>query len=111
MAVITVNVGPKRVALTAYCPDDALGIAACEYVLARVAEIFRGGVTNAVFRAWLIQRDPEWAEVLAYLDAGGKLPKNPPWCVDPSNVAAERRIIVHLMRELAEQRGSNASGY
>jgi hypothetical protein len=54
MAVITVNIGRKRVALTAYCPDDALGLAACEFVLARVAELFAELVREDEVRAYLI---------------------------------------------------------
>lgn len=105
MAVITVGVGPKRVALTAYCPDDELGLAACEYVLARVAEMFAQPVSREQFRAYLIKKDPEYTELFRLLDAGWRLPKSAPFPVDPRNVKSELRIIQHLMREQIEQRG------
>ncbi len=103
MAVITVGVGPKRVALTAYCPDDELGLAACDYVLARVAEQFAESVSEAQLRAYLIEKDAEYAELFQLLDDGWRLPKNPAFPVDPSNVKSELRIIQHLMREQMEQ--------
>jgi hypothetical protein len=105
MAVITVNVGPKRVALTAYCPDDALGLAACDFVLAKVAELFAEPVSEEALRAYLIEKDPEYADLFRLLDEGWRLPKNPPFPVNPSNVEAELRIVRHLMREQMEQCG------
>ncbi len=103
MAVITVNVGPKRVALTAYCPDDALGLAACEFVLAKVAGLFAEPVSEEALRAYLVQQDPEWAIVFEMMDQGWRLPKNPPYPVSPSNVRNELRIVRHLMSEQMEQ--------
>ncbi|MBK8915055.1 MAG: hypothetical protein IPM64_10735 [Phycisphaerales bacterium] len=102
MPVISVNVGPKRVHLTAYCPDDELGLLACDFVLARAAELL-DGTSEAELRRWLIDRDPAIAELFAKLDAGWKLPKNGEFTVDPSNAPAEARIIRHLLRERLEQ--------
>jgi len=102
MPVVSINIGPKRVHLTAYCPDDELGLLACDYVLARVAELI-DGTGEAELRRWLIDRDPEIAELFAKLDAGWKLPKNGDFTVDPSNVPTEARIIRHLLRERLEQ--------
>jgi hypothetical protein len=102
MPVISINVGPKRVHLTAYCPDDELGLLACDYVLARAAEVL-DGTSEAELRRWLIERDPEIAELFAMLDAGWKLPKTGDFTVDPSNAPAEARIIRHLLRERIEQ--------
>ncbi|MCZ2098845.1 MAG: hypothetical protein LC121_21795 [Anaerolineae bacterium] len=102
MPVVSINIGPKRVHLTAYCPDDELGLLACDYVLARAAELLNGS-TEAELRKWLIQRDPAIAPLFAKLDAGWKLPKNADLTVDPSNAPAEARIVRHLMRERMEQ--------
>lgn len=102
MPVVSINIGPKRVHLTAYCPDDELGLLACDYVLARAVELLNG-TTEAELRKWLIQRDPAIASIFAKLDAGWKLPKNDDLTVDPSNVLAEARIVRHLIRERMEQ--------
>jgi hypothetical protein len=102
MPVISINVGPKRVHLTAYCPDDELGLLACDFVLARAAELL-DGTSDEDLRRWLIGRDPAIAELFAKLDAGWKLPRNGEFTVDPSNAPAEARIIRHLLRERIEQ--------
>jgi hypothetical protein len=102
MPVISINVGLKRVHLTAYCPDDELGLLACDYVLARAAEVL-DGTSEAELRRWLIERDPAIADLFARLDAGWKLPKTGDFTVDPSNAPAEARIIRHLLRERIEQ--------
>jgi len=104
MPVVSINIGPKRVHLTAYCPDDELGLLACDYVLARAAELLNG-TTEAALRRWLIEHDPAIAALFAKLDAGWKLPKNDDLTVDPSNAPAEARIVRHLMRERMEQCG------
>ena len=102
MPVVSITVGPKRVHLTAYCPDDELGLLACDFVLARVAELI-DGTTEAELRRWLVDRNPAIAELFAKLDAGWKLPKNGEFTVDPRNAPAEARIIRHLLRERIEQ--------
>ncbi|MEP0848067.1 MAG: hypothetical protein HRF50_14755 [Phycisphaerae bacterium] len=102
MSVVSINVGPKRVHLTAYCPDDELGLLACDYVLARAAELL-DGTSETELRRWLIERDPEIAELFAMLDAGWKLPKAGDFTVDPSNAPAEARMIRHLLRGRIEQ--------
>ncbi len=102
MPVVSINVGPKRVHLTAYCPDDELGLLACDFVLARAAALLNG-TSEADLRRWLIERDPEIAGLFAKLDTGWKLPKSGESTVDPSNAPAEARIIRHLIRERLEQ--------
>ena len=102
MPVVSINVGPKRVQLTAYSPDDELGLLACDYVLARAAELLHG-TAEAELRKWLTDRDPAIAALFAKFDAGWKLPKNGDFTVDPSNAPAEARIVRHLMRERMEQ--------
>lgn len=102
MPVVSINIGPKRVHLTAYCPDDELGLLACDYVLARTVEMLNG-TTEAELRQWLIERDPAIADLFAKLDAGWKLPKSGDFTVDPSNAPAEARIVRHLIRERMEQ--------
>ena len=104
MPVVSINIGPKRVHLTAYCPDDELGLLACDYVLARAAELL-DGTSEAELRKWLIERDPEIAGLLAKLDAGWRLPKASDDTVDPRNAPAEARIVRHLIRERMEQCG------
>jgi hypothetical protein len=102
MPVVSINIGPKRVHLTAYCPDDELGMLANDFVLARAAELL-DGTSEAELRRWLIEREPANAELFAKLDAGWKLPKNGEFTVDPSDAPAEARIIRHLLRERIEQ--------
>jgi hypothetical protein len=104
MPVVSITVGPKRVHLTAYCPDDELGLLACDYVLARAAELL-DGTSEAELRKWLIERDPEIAGLFAKLDAGWKLPKAGDGTVDPSSAPAEARIVRHLIRQRMEQCG------
>lgn len=107
MPVVSINVGPKRVHLTAYCPDDELGLLACDFVLARAAELLNG-TSETDLRRWLTERDPEIAELFVKLDAGWKLPKAVEFTVDPSNAPAEARIVRHLLRERMEQCGNDA---
>ena len=104
MPVVSINIGPKRVHLTAYCPDDELGLLACDFLLARASELLEG-TSEADLRRWLIERDAAIAELLAKIDAGWKLPKNGEFTVDPSNAPVEARIIRHLLRERLEQCG------
>lgn len=104
MPVVSINIGPKRVHLTAYCPDDELGLLACDFVLARAAELL-GGTSEADLRRWLTERDPAIAELFAKLDTGWRLPRNGEFTVDPSNAPAEAQIIRHLLRERMEQCG------
>ncbi len=104
MPVVSINVGPKRVQLTAYCPDDELGLLACDYVLARAAELLNG-TPETELRRWLIDHDPAIAALFAKLDTGWTLPKNGDLTVDPSNAPAEARIVRHLIRERMEQCG------
>lgn len=100
--VVSVNIGPKRVHLTAYCPDDELRLLACEDVPGRAVELL-DGTTEAELRKWLIERDPAISDLFAKLDTGWKLPKNGEFTVDPSNTTAEARIIRHLLHERLEQ--------
>jgi len=102
MPVVSISVGPKRVHLTAYCPDDELGLLACDYILARAAELLNG-TSEAELRRWLLERDPAIGTLFAKLDAGWKLPKNGDLTVDPSNAPEEARIVRHLLRERLEQ--------
>ncbi|MCK4340143.1 MAG: hypothetical protein KAY37_00280 [Phycisphaerae bacterium] len=104
MPVISINIGPKRVHLTAYCPDDELGLLACDYVLARAAELLDGTHENNLW-AYLIEKDEGYAELKRLIDAGWRLPKNGDDTVDPRNIKAETRIIRHLLREQLEQCG------
>ena len=104
MPVVSINIGPKRVHLTAYCPDDELGLLACDFVLARAAELL-DGTSDKDLRRCLIERDPKIAGLFAKIDAGWKLPRNGEFTVDPSNAPAEARIIRHLLRERMEQCG------
>lgn len=102
MPVVSLNIGPKRVHLTAYCPDDELGLLACEYVCRRAAELLDGTTADELW-SWLIARDPVYAELKRLLDAGWRLPKNGDYTVDPKNVLPELRIVRHLIRERLEQ--------
>jgi hypothetical protein len=104
MPVVSINVGPKRVHLTAYCPDDELGLLACDFVLAQAADLLNG-TTEAELRQWLVARDPEIAAFFAKLDAGWRLPKRGDETIDPRNASAEARIVRHLIRERLEQCG------
>lgn len=97
-------IGTKRVIVTAYCPDDDLGLAACEYALGRIQEQFARPVSPEAFRAWLIEQQPAWAGVFRCLDAGGTLASYPEGSVDPTNMASELHIVEHLRREAAWQR-------
>jgi len=104
MPVVSINLRPKRVHLTAYCPDDELGLLACDYVLARAAELL-DGTSEEELRRWLVERDPEIAGLFAKLDTGWRLPKTGDYTVDPQNAPAEARIVRHLIRERMEQCG------
>jgi hypothetical protein len=104
MPVISINVGPKRVHLTAYCPDDELGLLACDYVLARAAELL-GGTSEQELWTYLIARDADCAELKRLLESGWRLPKHDNFAVDPRNIKAEMRIVRHLLRERMEQCG------
>lgn len=102
MPVISLNIGDRRVHLTAYCPVDALGILACDYVLAIAKEVL-DNTTPAQLRQWLESRQPDTKELFAMIDAGWQLPKTDLFSVDSKNPVAELRIIQHLKREMQEQ--------
>jgi hypothetical protein len=103
MAVRAFNIGTKRVFVTAYCPDDAIGIAACEYILERLDEMLAAGVSPEQFRQYLSEKDPEWAELFALIDKGWKLPYNDRLPVNPSNIHCELRIVGHILKEREDQ--------
>lgn len=46
MPVVSINIGPKRVHLTAYCPADELGLLACDYVLQSRSRAGTGSPTS-----------------------------------------------------------------
>jgi hypothetical protein len=100
--VISINVGTKRVHLTAYCPDDALGLLACDFVLDKAREALDNTAMEEL-RKWIAEQ-PGGAEFLERLDTGWQLRKNDPFTVDPNNVTPEVRIIAHLRHEMQEQR-------
>lgn len=104
MAVITVNIGPKRVALTAYCPDDELGLAACDYVLNKVRDMVQDGVSEEELWKYLMEKDDKWKFIKTALDNGWELRKNPPLSINPSNHGAEMRIVDYLRQEQYLQR-------
>ena len=105
MPVISINIGPKRVSLTAFCPDDELGLMACMFVLDKVKQLL-GTVSDDEFRTHMVAKDPEYAELFKLLDSGWRLPKTADkYAIDPSNPVAELRIVGHLMSEQQEQCG------
>lgn len=104
MAVISVNIGERRVQVTARCPTDDLGLLACTYVLLRVEELLGMGVTSAEMRDYLVARLPACAAVFDHLAAGGMLPQYPAGTIDPLNAEAELHILQHLQREAGWQR-------
>jgi hypothetical protein len=97
-----VNVGSKRVGVTAYCPDDALGIACCEWLLTKISELL-GDTSEEQIRADLTAINPEWAKVFEAIDAGWKLPREPELAISPSNAIEELRVVKEIMRERMEQ--------
>ena len=99
MAVTTLSIGRKKVAVTAYCPDDIYGQACCEYVLERIEVMFSQPVPEDEVRAWLLAEDPRWAEVFSRLDAGQSLPKNPAFAIDPGNVEGDLACAMHMREE------------
>jgi hypothetical protein len=102
MPVVTINVGPKRVCLTAYCPDDLVGALACEFVLGRCLEML-SGTTEEDMRRWLVWKQPDLAGLFAKLDAGMPLSFDNSLTIDPTNADAEYRIVKYLMRERMAQ--------
>lgn len=104
MPVITVNVGPKRVALTAYCPDDVVGLAACDYVLNKVRDLVGDGVPEDEFWDYLFEKHERWKLLKDMLDNGWELDKEPPLAMDPRNKREEMRIINYLAHEQKMQR-------
>ena len=99
MAAMTLNIGRKKVAVTAYCLDDIYGLGCCEYALQRIEAMFERPVPEVEVRAWLLAKDPCWADVFAQLDAGQPLPKNPAFAVDPSNVQGDVACAMHMRQE------------
>lgn len=102
MPVISVNIGERRVHLTAYCPMDALGLLACDFVLA-IAQQVCDNTTPAQLRLWIESNVPDGKKLYQMIEAGWTLPPGDPFSVDPKNAVPELRIITHLKRELAAQ--------
>lgn len=110
MAVRKIAVGRKLIAVSTYCPDDVLGLAACEYLIERIIAALPVSVPETELRAWLIERDARWTEIFEQLDRDESLPKFPPWAINPSNAAAEIDIARTMRVEEMQKRSNCATG-
>lgn len=110
MAVIGVDIGERRIWLTAYNPADALSLLYCELALAIAREAL-DGMTAASARAWLEEHVPDTRELFALLDQGWELPREVPigeFPVSPQDAAYELPIVTQLVREWRAQHGARA---
>ena len=104
MAVTHVNIGDRRIHMTAYNPHDAKSLLFCEFVLGRVKELL-DGVSEQEARDWLIAHvanEDERAglrKLFEMLDGGFTLPRGAPYAVDPKDVRNELHIIEKLRTE------------
>lgn len=95
-----VDVGPKRIWVTAYNPSDALADAYCVAVANLAAERL-AGIAVADVHAWLRRNAPEFAGVLDHVEAGGELPRETPAGEFPVTPGLERMhvpIITEIQR-------------
>lgn len=102
MGVVSIGIGRKRVHLTAFCPDDALGLLACEFVLGRVRELL-DQTSEEEMESWLVEQNPDLKSFFDKLREGWQLPKGSPLAIDPKNATAEARIVGYLQRERLQQ--------
>lgn len=98
--VTYVDVGPKRIWVTAYNPSDALADAYCVAVAHLAAERL-AGISVTDVHAWLRRNAPEFAGVLEHVEAGGELPRETPageYPVTPGLERLQLPIIAELQR-------------
>ena len=96
-----VNVGQRRIMVTAYNPTDALSLLYCRYLLERIATVV-GDVTEEEVHAWLRANVPGASELLDMIEEGWELEREVPkgeFPVTPGQEKAELRIIGWLKRE------------
>jgi len=100
MSIADVNIGTKRIWLTAYNPSDALSQAYCAFAVARAAEALRD-VPLAEVHAWIRKRLPELAGVVDSVEAGEAIPRDVPvgsYPLTPGQEVFELPIAAHLQR-------------
>jgi len=108
MPIADVNIGTKRIWLTAYNPSDALSQAYCAFAVARAAETMRE-VPLAEVHAWIRKRLPELATIVDAADTGQEIPRDVPvgsYPLTPGQEMFELPIAAHLQRLRAMRKES-----
>ena len=96
-----VNVGAKRVWVTAYNPADALSLLYCRFVLGRLRELLADTTAEEV-HAWLRKNVEGVGPYLDKIDDGWKPDREVPigeFPLTPGNEAMELRIVEWLKNE------------
>jgi hypothetical protein len=107
MPIADVNIGTKRIWLTAYNPSDALAQAYCAFAVARAAAVLRE-VPLAEVHAWIREQLPGLAAVVDAADAGDPIPRDVPvgsYPLTPGQERFELPIAAHLQRLRAMRNG------
>lgn len=107
MPIADVNIGTKRIWLTAYNPSDVLAQAYCAFAVARAAEAVRH-VPLAEVHAWIRERLPELAGIVDAAEAGDAIPSDVPpgnYPLTPGQEVFELPIAAHLLRLRAMKNG------
>jgi hypothetical protein len=108
MPIADVNIGTKRIWLTAYNPSDALAQAYCAFAVARAAEALRDVPLTEV-HAWIRQKLPDLAGVIDAVEAGQEIPRDVPvgsYPLTPGQEVFELPIAAHLTRLRAMRKES-----
>ena len=105
MAVLSVDIGTKRIWLTAYNPSDVLAEAYCLFAVQRAVETLRG-VPLAEVHGWIREHVPALAPLIDHVEAGGEVPRDVPpgrYPVTPGQERFEAPILAYLKRRSFDQ--------
>lgn len=108
MPIADVNIGTKRIWLTAYNPSDALAQAYCAFAVAKAAEVLRD-MPLAEAHAWIRKRLPELASVVDAIETGEEIPRDVhvgSYPLTPGQEGFELPIVAHLQRLRAMRKES-----
>jgi hypothetical protein len=109
MPIADVNIGTKRIWLTAYNPSDALARAYCAFAVARAAKTLRDVPLDEV-HAWIREHLPELAGVIDAAEAGQEIPRDVPagsYPLTPGQEQFELPIASHLQRLRSIRKGQS----
>jgi hypothetical protein len=99
MPISNVNIGTKRIWMTAYNPSDELARVYCAFAVSKAASVLRDIPLDEV-HGWIRKRFPHLSEMLDAVERGEEVPRDIPigeYPVTPGQEEFEAPIVTHLM--------------